>query len=345
MKLYRETLTPQMLVYDDFDDRAETRWLPYLMYYHRANYSSDVINTDRLGFRISHGAKEVGSVGGNMPDGPVRLLAGASSALGIGATSDKATLPSLLWSRYSPQRPWLNFSGRSYNTLQELMLYIIHRHLLPQVEEIVIFSGFNNLALAQLPDSLQMDVGAFFFCGDFIEQMDKLKDRLRQEKAGLWRSADKKTDKGPAPAEAPVPDAQLLISRAVTLAGRHLEMWQQLAGTQGARISYVLQPLSPWWREEPAPPENLLFTELDRISKYGTFEKLYGKISTMEVAALYSKALESACAKLGVTFVDLNPVMAQECKPEDWLYVDRAHFTDAGHDLVARLIAEQLSLT
>lgn len=344
MKLYRETLTPQMLVYDDFNDRAETRWLPYLMYFHRTNYSSDVINTDRLGFRISHGANEVGSVGGVMPRGPVRLLAGASSALGIGATSDRTTLPSLLWSRYSPQLPWLNFGGQSFNPLQELMLYVIYRHLLPQVDEVVIFGGFNSLALAQMPDSLQADVGAFFFCGDFFEQMDKLKDRLRQEKAGLWRSADKGKDKNPARSETSVLDPQILISRAVTLAARYLEMWQQLAGPGGTRISYVLQPLATWWREEPAPPEKELFTELDRISKYGTFEKLYGRIATMEVAALYAKAMEDVCAKLGIVFVDLNPVMAGACKPEDWIYVDRAHYTDAGHDLVARLIAEQLSL-
>lgn len=344
MKLYRETLTPQMLVYDDFNDRAETRWLPYLMYFHRTNYSSDVINTDRLGFRISHGANEVGSVGGAMPPGPVRLLAGASSALGMGATSDRTTLSSLLWSRYSPRLPWLNFGAQSYNSLQELMLYVINRHLLNEVDEIVILGGFNSLALAQLPDSLQADVGAFFFCGDFLEQMDKLKDRLRQEKAGLWRSADKGADKNPAPSENPALDPQLIISRAVTLTARYLEMWQQLAGPGGTRISYVFQPLAPWWREEPAPPEKELFTELDRISKYGTFEKLYGKIATMEVAALYAKAMEDLCAKLGVVFLNLNPLMAEVCKPEDWLYVDRCHYTDAGHHVVARLIAEQLSL-
>ncbi|MGH3746399.1 MAG: Inducer of phenazine A, partial [Micromonosporaceae bacterium] len=69
----RAKLTPQMLQYDDFDDRAEARWLSYLMYFHRTNYRSDVINTDRLGFRISHGASEPASAGGNMPKGPVRL--------------------------------------------------------------------------------------------------------------------------------------------------------------------------------------------------------------------------------------------------------------------------------
>jgi hypothetical protein len=31
--------------------------------------------------------------------------------------------------------------------------------------------------------------------------------------------------------------------------------------------------------------------------------------------------------------------------PTDWLYVDRAHFTDGGTDLVAGLLAEKLELS
>src|SRR5262245_25133972 len=83
LKSQRGTLTPQMLQYDDFDDRAETRWLPYLMYLHRADYHCDVVNTDKVGFRISHGVGRTASAGGDVPAQPVRLLAGSSTAFGI----------------------------------------------------------------------------------------------------------------------------------------------------------------------------------------------------------------------------------------------------------------------
>jgi hypothetical protein len=343
VKLYRETLTPQMQQYDDFDDRAETRWLPYLMYFQRANYRSDVINTDRLGFRMSHGKDDRASLASSIPEGPVRLLAGASSALGIGASNDATTIPSLLWSRYAPRRPWLNFAGRSYNSAQELLLYVLYRHLLPQVEEIVVFGGFNNLALAQLPPPQQGDNGAFFFCGDFLEQMEELKNRLRKEKAGFGRRADK-----PASVfadDTPIPELSVLVSNAVEYFARHMEILRLLAEPAGTRISYVLQPLSPWWREEPAPQEQLLFSELDRISKFGTFEKLYGRIASPQAGKLYSEAMRVACQTLEVRFLDLNPMMAAEAKPQDWIYVDRAHYTDEGHDLVTRLVAEGLGLT
>lgn len=344
MKLYRETLTPQMKVYDDFDDRAETRWLPYVMYFHRANYVSEVINTDRLGFRLTAGPDgQRASVGGTVPDGPLRLFAGASSALGTGATRDAATLPSRLWCQHAPSRPWLNLGGRTYNSLQEALVLLLHRHLLPQIEEIVIYGGFNNIALAQLPESLQGENGAFFFCRDFYDKMEELNESFRKDKPGFGRrgkqAATTLSEEAPAP---PLPE---MITRAVTLAGRHLEIWKLLADAAGARLSYVLQPLAPWWREEPAPQEKLLFDELDRISKYGSFEKLYGAIATPEAARLYAAAMRAACDASQVGFLDLNPLMTAECKPDDWLYVDRAHYTDEGHDLIARLIADGLSLT
>ena len=43
---------------------------------------------------------------------------------------------------------WINFGGRSFNSTQELILFTLHRHLLPPIKEIVLFSGFNDLGLA-----------------------------------------------------------------------------------------------------------------------------------------------------------------------------------------------------
>ncbi|MEK8142212.1 hypothetical protein NKH18_05585 [Streptomyces sp. M10(2022)] len=181
MKSQRELLTPQMLRYDDFDDRAETRYLPYLMYFHRADFHSGTVNTDRLGFRVSHGADEQGSVA-NPPKGPVRLLAGSSTPFGIGATSDAATVASRLWTRYAPSVPWLNFAGRSHNSMQELLLFLMHRELVPEVDEIVVVSGLNDLALSRLPDAQRGDHGGFFNCGEYFDQMEELRASHRKSK-------------------------------------------------------------------------------------------------------------------------------------------------------------------
>jgi len=333
----RAVLTPQMLQYDDFDDPGETRWAPYLMYFHRAGYRSDVVNTDRLGFRISRCAGEQASVGFRLPRGPVRLFAGSSTAFGIGATSDAATMPSRLWSRYMPGNPWLNFAGRSHNSTQELLLFLLYRDLLPEIEEIVIFSGLNNLALSRLPQSQQGDHGAFFNCGEYYEQMEKLRAGHRPSRPGFGR-------RKAAPAElaedSAVPGLQDRILGAAEATARHLASWQLLAKPTGARISFVLQPLATWVREQHAPEEKRLFDELDRVSN---FWQLYGDIATKQACQSYSDALRNACNKLEIPFFDINPVLAESVREQDWLFVDRAHFTDKGNDIVAGLLADLLS--
>ncbi|MBS2962950.1 hypothetical protein KGA66_07840 [Actinocrinis puniceicyclus] len=346
MSPHREKLVPQMLQYDDFDDRAETNWVPYLMYFQRADYRSDVVNTDRLGFRVSHGLHDHASAGGRLPEGPVRLLAGSSTAFGIGATTDAATLPSRLWSRYAPAAPWLNFAGRSHNSAQELILYLLYRDLLPPVEHIVIFSGLNDIALAQLPAQQRGQHGAFFFCGEYFEQMDALRAKYRTERkqpSYFGRRGDRRAQPAAA-AKAPAPKPPLpeLIEIATGLTGRHLEGWRLLA--PAARITFVLQPLANWWQERPNDQEQLLFDELEVISKAGPFSKNYATIATHDAGRRYAEALAAVCSKAGVEFLDINPLVSRAADPGDWLYVDRAHFNDQGHDLAARLLAEALDL-
>lgn len=342
MQSHRALLTPHMLKYaEKFDDRGEIRWLPYLMHFHPVDHHSEVVNTDRLGFRISHSVTDTASAGGHLPPGPVRLIAGSSTAFGIGATSDTATLSSRLWSHHAPSSPWLNFAGRSYNSAQELLLFLLYRHLLPDVAEIILFSGFNNLGLARLPRWQQGDHGAFFNCGDYFTQMDQLRTRRGKLPTGIGRFVPRRVTE-PAVANSPVPELTEQISIAADLTTRHLENWRLLTAATGTRISFVLQPLASWVRERPALQERLLFDELDKISDFG---QVYGDIAAMESGQRYSEALRRGCEKLGVRFLDMSPVLAEAVGPQDWLFVDRIHFTDAGHDIVAGLLADRLALS
>ncbi|MER7171967.1 GDSL-type esterase/lipase family protein [Streptomyces mesophilus] len=342
---HRASLTPQMQQYaEKFDDRGDIRWMPYLMYFHAAGHRSDVVNTDRLGFRLSEGpGGQKASVGGPLPDGPVRLLAGSSTAFGIGASTDGDTLSSYLWKRHAPSLPWLNFGGRSHNSTQELLLFTLYRHLLPQVDEIVLFSGFNNLGLSRLPASVRGDSGAFFNCNDFYGQMEEL--RARNRKASVGRGlfgGRRKGAAGPAVEDTRVPELAEQIGLATDLTLRHLDSWKLLAEGMGAKLSFVLQPLATWVREEPAPQEKLIFAELDGISNFG---EVYGDISSMSARETYSKELQAGCERLGVRYLDINPVIADVIGNDDWLFVDRIHFTDEGHDLVAGLLAKELELS
>ncbi|MFD7134570.1 SGNH/GDSL hydrolase family protein [Streptomyces sp. NPDC059894] len=340
MTSQRAELTPQMLQYaEKFDDRGEIRWLPYLMYFHASDHRSEVVNTDRLGFRLSEGQGQRASAGGRVPEGPVRLIAGSSTVFGIGASSDGDTLASRLWDRHAPALPWLNFGGRSFNSAQELLLFTLYRHLVPQIEEIVLFTGFNNLGLARLPRWMQGDSGAFFNGHEYFEQVQELQARQRRATGQSRWSARRAPQRSEA--ELSVPDLSGQLDLAVELTLRHLDNWRLIAQGLGARLTFVLQPLAPWVRERPAHQERLLFDELDGIAN---FSQAYGDICTIEAGRRYADQLRGGCEKLNVPFLDLNPVLGSAIKDEDWVFVDRIHFTDEGHDIVAGLLAEQLAL-
>ncbi|MFD0772618.1 SGNH/GDSL hydrolase family protein [Streptomonospora algeriensis] len=323
----RDALLPHMTSYDEaFSDSGEINWVPYTVFFHPRNHSSPVVNTDRLGFRYStdaHGKPvSLADYGGA---GPVNLLAGSSTAFGIGASSDAATLASLL-SEAGPT--WLNFGGRSFNAIQEYLLLALHQHLLPSVGEIVLLSGFNNLGLARQPASTLGEHGTFFMRGRY----ERLREQAPTLASVLLRG--QRPDRGePDPATLPL-DEQ--IEFAVQTTGRALELWTVLARHLGARLTFVLQPLANWVRETPCPEEAKIFSELDEV---GGFTETYGDILSVDAHTRYSRGLERIADDLGIRYVDSAPIFAGSLKPDDWAYVDRIHLTDEGHRRFADLLS------
>jgi hypothetical protein len=339
----RYELTPQMRDYDAMKDPGERRYVPYLMYFHRTDFSSPSVNTDGSGFRISVGPDgSNASAAGRIPPGPVRILAGGSTALGVGASDDANTLASLLWSRYAPAATWLNLGSYCFNPTQEALLLTLYRHLLGRIDEVVIVSGINAVMVARFPEWQQGDSGAFFFCGEYFEKMDELRDRSRAGGKRLRRRGQRN------PAVATLDDMRrdsaTVIGSAVEMTLRSLDVVQRMAGPD-TRISYVLQPMTRWMDRIPSPPEQELFDENDRNSELGVWEEAYGDIVSREFGETYAAALRTGCDKQGVRFVDLNPLVGAATTERDWMFVDRVHYTDTGHDIVARMTAEVLELS
>jgi hypothetical protein len=322
----RRALIPYMAEYaQKFADDGNVRWLPYLMYFHPRDHRSPVVNTDRFGFRYSECGGHRYSVGDLDGIDRIRILAGSSTVFGIGASSDGKTLASQL-TRYDQRGvPWVNFGGRSFNSAQELLLGLLYAHLLPAVEEIVVLSGFNNLGLARLPEAARGDHGAFFMCGQFFDALG---------------GPDPGPGAGLAEVEAaPTPLAQQL-SYAADLTGRHLALWRMLADRLGCGLTYVLQPLANWVRPEPSAEEAAIFRELDGA---GGFTRAYGDILGPEVQARYAGLVARQAERSGVPFLDLTPLLAGWAAPGEWLFIDRIHFTDYGHELVSRRLIPVLT--
>lgn len=330
----RMTLTPQMAEYEQkFTDAGEVRWLPYLMYFHPTNHSSSVVNTDASGFRYSESLDTSYSVvdACKNNNGPVRLLAGSSTVFGIGASADSWTLASRLTHNDSRGARWINFGGRSFNSTQELVLFTLNRHHLPKVDEIVLFSGFNNLGLARQPQASRGEHGAFFNCNQFFDALTP-----QQPAASTW-SLSNLFGKPQEPEQPEPPSMQEQIDYAARLTLQHLDIWRALAADMGAKLTFILQPLAGWVRKTGSREEEQLFAELDQL---GNFTEAYGDILQTSVRETYAQRLREGAQDMGVKFVDITPLLAEALEPQDWQFVDRIHFTDAGNDRVSKLILD-----
>lgn len=325
------TLTPHMAAYaGEFADSGNINWLPYVMYFQPYSYRSDVVNTDSSGFRYSEAEGRIYSVNELADLQAVRVLAGSSTVFGIGASADRHTLSSRMTENDPHPVPWLNFGGRSFNSTQELILFCLHRHKLPKVEEIVLLSGFNDLGLARLPSRFRMEHGAFFMCREFFDAMEG----VRGSRFSSWFRG-KKT---PSDDEPPSVEEQLRYAASLTL--RNLSNWKALADHMGAKLTFVLQPLSNWVRKKGAPEEEALFGELEAR---GSFAAQYGDILISENFHAYAENLENGARKLGIGFVNLAPLIRARADPDQWIFVDRIHFTDAGHDFVSKILLDAIA--
>jgi hypothetical protein len=335
--LERVKLTPQMMDYDRFASRGRSQYLPYVMSFNAAGYRSASINTDRLGFRIANDAEgQPISVGSLEKFGApeVNLLVGASPALGYGASSDAASVVSRLSLQDPDGTPWLNFAGHCFNATQELMLFMLHVHRLPKVRRIVVMGGFNSLVMARLPEFIRSDLPPFYYCGEYYEKFDEI---AREHNAELPQP---RLPKWPNETTS-VPPIDQTLARAAKDTLNCLTTWKCLAYSLGAELSFVMQPLATWVRA-PCAEEQKLFDELDRISRLGTWQHLYGDISDAVVAIQYADKLASGCYALGIRFGNLVDDL-RERPADEWFFVDRAHFTDLGNDVVARAIHRYLS--
>lgn len=102
--------------------------------------------------------------------------------------------------------------------------------------------------------------------------------------------------------------------------------------------SFVLQPFIPWINKSLTSQETQLFSLLDQEAE--SFSRVLLELEQFKER--YSNDIRTICEKIGMRFSDLNS--ASELRQANWLFVDRAHFTDEGNDTVTKLLVRELSL-
>ncbi|MFI1358036.1 IopA [Streptomyces sp. NPDC020898] len=327
-------LAPQMKYYEEFAS-GEMRWLPYLMFFSRADYQSPVLTTDSGGFRPTEVANRRYSLLQDRPSGEVSVMLGASPAFGWGAVGDANTIPSLL-AREPGSPPWLNLAASAFNSTQELLVFLLHRHQLPQIRDIVVLAGLNNLVVAGLPEA-GADYGQFFFSGEFFTQLGNpdLKKYYQQPKWAVGRLARRLTGAEQEPDETLSPLARSEL--AAEIQARDLDRLLELAAPTGAKVHFMLQPTATWTNKTLSPEEELLIHEvnIERSALWKMFTPILGD----NVYRDYRDRLAAACAQRGISFLDASALLGGD----EWLFIDQAHITDAGNKRLAAAISRVLT--
>lgn len=126
-----------------YDKMASGVFPPYTMLANPSNVYSAGINTDEYGFRKSLYHGELLDLESFTQFKSVSLIVGASTAFGVGASSDKTTISSLL--HEATGESWLNLGIRGAVSIQEYIALIMHITKFKKVKKIFFVSGINDL--------------------------------------------------------------------------------------------------------------------------------------------------------------------------------------------------------
>lgn len=341
----RIKLTPQM---QDYDNLAMP-WLPYVMYLHESNYRSSSVNTDGNGLRFSTGPTGETVCVDDIP-GECGILVGGSTAFGVGATMDSATIASHLAALGG--YPWVNLGVRAYGPAQEIMLFLTHSPKIAKIRRIVLFSGLNALVIRLLSRNTHPDLPPFYFQSRFQSTMNRasLSPKRRMLATALgWVAGDvanwgresgtailtkvaKALFNGQTASSPQVEDSQL-IRLAIADQIRYLRSWRLLAQGLNCELVFALQPFADWLDRLPCPEEQALFAYLETLPG-NTFQFLRNALGCT-VHSQIATALQDYCTAENIPFIDTNPALAGK---SDWLFVDRIHLTDLGNREIAQVL-------
>ena len=348
---------PQMEQYDDL----EPLLVPYLMFKSQNNYSSDIVNTDSNGFRFS-GADGKLRIDNFDRTGTVNIITGGSTAFGVGATSDKSTISAYLSNATNSR--WVNFSGRAYVSTQEFLSFAYYRDLLPCIDNIVIFSGVNDLYLYFASKYYNRHMGSFFMANNFINKMNldfrfwvfttrliinKILDviygrhdfnlisnrdaiNLLFRRTSIGQIEQKLTKYNAISKHAENPIEVLDVLR------RNISNWKIMADSYNAKVTYVLQPFANWLPDRLLTDnEKYVFNLLDRTG--GENWKVLSE-SINGLHRWYTKELSKVSEEQNINYFDSNSFLNKDFN--DDVFVDRIHLTDFGNKIISDFILENI---
>jgi hypothetical protein len=304
---------------------------PFITYTLKANYKSASVCTDSLGFRQQYfaGDEPVDLRGLRSRYARCRVMLGGSTAFGVKASSDRMTMASFL---SKPDLPVVNLALVGAGTQQELAALLALRHLMPEIRDVVLFSGLNECVHAVWRPAAVFSQ----FGGTAVGAKKEVPNRPAGRRRFLGRVPHRRqpmTEEWEgAKAEDAVLAPELAERRLAIVLERvvhNLEIWRLLQEAAGMRVHYVLQPVIGWTSKPLTEAEKSSFD--NDLAKF-PFVRWFAR------PPIYRQVLDEIKAgadEAGIRFHDANEWLAEE---DVTIFGDVCHFSDEGQ----RLVAEQL---
>lgn len=349
----RYRIVPQMKVYDNI----RQYFMPYLCQSNTPNYSSDVLETDELGYRKSYWQSKEVSTESWTDFSRKGLLLGGSVALSWGASSDCFTLSSVLaelidmpvlslgmmaghsFHEFIAGAPFyaeadLVISCTGINTFQSSVaspkaFFDLYAPLYPfNTSLFENMRGYDILTLGHLISD-DVDPRHFFKSEEqrvlFRDTMRKRLLRRLLYRVGGWQLGQTKQHERRSIEEA--------LDLAVRIQTRDISNIRNACG----KVPYlcVLQPFLLSIQKVLSPEEKRLIELAERILRPDWFRMQ--RDITGKYYPVFVERVKEYCLREKIRCVDLN-----EEALEGWCFVDSVHLTDHGNREVAKYIAEAL---
>lgn len=341
IKNVRTEIFPQMI---DYDRMTTGQKIPYSMLTGPIQYTSERINTDEYGFRLTTFNNSKYSVKDISRLESVSFLIGGSTVLGVGASNDSQTIPSLLSEKTG--HVWINLGIRGSVSFQEYINFINIFHKAQRIQNIVFLSGVNDvyshflnpehslydhpinkLNLEFLSRSLKRQIFCHFFAKIKACEPEELMDLTLSEMLFKKIESTKKN----------VLNSDEKIFEIVS---RNFLLYKSLQSIVSDKVGFVLQPFFDWTQKKPSHEESQVMAYLEEFQALTAWPEVRKKMSNQD---FYKKLVENYTEQSifhKIDFFDSNSIYNRS----DTLFVDSVHLNDLGNQVATDFIIEKFKL-
>jgi len=331
---------PQMSEYLD----SKPVYAPYLMQHNEPGCDFPSFSTDEHGFRKTYDKKNKWITlqrFNQLKTQEKAALIGNSTAFGVGATSDISSLTSLLCRK--TDLFWFNFSGRTFQSTQEMFAYLLFSSL--DEKHVVILSGINNFDLSYRWFNQKGIYLPPFYCQNEFDRrfqvftkLKNIKDNFRKYflLSKLFKKNRKDnffSDKIKNSFYSQTNIKQLLSIESINRSLLTLKRDLTVIKNKSNNLYYLIQPIAEWLNKELSKEEKTIFQYLkNRRGK--NWELISSFLKHHEFN--YRNSIKHICSELEIKCFDLNEL--DELKNDNWIFLDRYHLSDLGQMIISDYI-------